>query len=228
MQVQMSAAVEDYLKAVFLESERVAGGRPSPLVTTTALAQRLGVSAASATNMIKKLDSLGLVCHVPYRGAELTLAGRRIALEVVRHHRLLETYLARELGVPWDEVHAEAEILEHVLSEGLEERIADHLGHPTLDPHGHPIPNRDLELPETSQRRLWEAVEGEQVVVERVSDAHPNGLRHLAEIGIIPGVRLRVLGRGPVEGPLYVALADPFESEPHALSRELARAVWVA
>jgi DtxR family transcriptional regulator, Mn-dependent transcriptional regulator len=193
-------------------------------VSTTSLSQRLGVSAASATNMLKKLDTLGLVSHVPYHGAELSDTGRKVALEVIRHHRLLETYLAEALGVPWDEVHAEAEILEHVLSEGLEERIADHLGHPTLDPHGHPIPGKDGTMPQTSERRLWDASIEEELTVERVSDAHPDALRYLADIGVRPGARIEVTGRGPVGGPLFVRVRGGSDE---ALSREVAEAVWV-
>jgi DtxR family transcriptional regulator, Mn-dependent transcriptional regulator len=222
----MSPAAQDYLKALYLECEPDSKADES-LVSTTTLSHRLGVSAASATNMLKKLDALGLVSHVPYHGAELSDNGRRVALEVIRHHRLLETYLAEALGVPWDEVHAEAEVLEHVLSEGLEERIAAHLGHPTLDPHGHPIPSRDGIVPRISERRLWDASIGERVLVERVSDAHPDGLRYLARIGIRPGTPLVVTGRGPVGGPLFV---EAPESGPHAqaLSREIAEAVWVS
>jgi DtxR family Mn-dependent transcriptional regulator len=222
----MSPAAQDYLKALYLESEPDSTAEES-LVSTTTLSQRLGVSAASATNMLKKLDALGLVSHVPYHGAELSDNGRRVALEVIRHHRLLETYLAEALGVPWDEVHAEAEVLEHVLSEGLEERIAAHLGHPTLDPHGHPIPSKDGIVPRISERRLWDVSIGERVLVERVSDAHPDGLRYLARIGIRPGAALVVTGRGPVGGPLFVEAPEP---GPHAqaLSREIAEAVWVS
>ena len=222
----MSPAAQDYLKALYLEGEPDSRADES-LVSTTTLSQRLGVSAASATNMLKKLDALGLVSHVPYHGAELSDNGRRVALEVIRHHRLLETYLAEALGVPWDEVHAEAEVLEHVLSEGLEERIAAHLGHPTLDPHGPPIPSKDGSVPRISERRLWDASIGERVLVERVSDAHPDGLRYLARIGIRPGTPLVVTGRGPVGGPLFV---EAPESGPpaQALSREIAEAVWVS
>jgi DtxR family transcriptional regulator, Mn-dependent transcriptional regulator len=223
---QTSSATQDYLKAIYQLAERPA--QPAPvLVSTTALAQRLDVSAASTTNMLKRLDQLGLVVHVPYHGARLTEKGRTVALEVVRHHRLLETYLAQALGVPWDEVHAEAEILEHVLSEELEERIAAHLGHPTLDPHGDPIPGRDLTVPDTLRMRLWDGPVGRPLVVERVSDAEPEALRYLAELGIGLGTVVEVAGRGPVGGPLFVKLPD--EVEPRiALSREIAEAIWVS
>ena len=136
-----SPAVEDYSKAIFsLQS------RSDEPVSTNALAERLGITPGSVSAMLKKLDELGLITHVPYRGVRLTADGRRLALEVIRHHRLLESFLAEALGMPWDRVHAEAEVLEHVLSEDLEELIAAKLGHPTVDPHGDPIPSADLEL----------------------------------------------------------------------------------
>jgi DtxR family Mn-dependent transcriptional regulator len=135
-----SASIEDYAKAIYSLEDR------HGVASTNALAERLGVTAPAVSSMVKKLDGLGYVTHVPYRGVRLTAEGRRVALEVVRHHRLLETYLYDELGVPLDEVHAEAEALEHVLSEELEERIAAKLGHPTHDPHGEPIPGADGEL----------------------------------------------------------------------------------
>ncbi|MDQ4145999.1 MAG: metal-dependent transcriptional regulator [Actinomycetota bacterium] len=221
---KQSAAVQDYLKAMYMLSM---DGPPEGTVSTQALAERLGVSAASATNMIKKLASLGLVEHLSYRGAALTEPGRKIALEVIRHHRLLETYLAEALGVPWDRVHAEAEVLEHVLSEDLEDRIAARLGNPTVDPHGHPIPDKDGTMPAVSGMRLWDASEGERVLVDRVSDAEADALRYLAELGIKPGSRLEVLGRGPVGGPLFVRI-DGGGDDMNALSKEISEVVWVA
>jgi DtxR family Mn-dependent transcriptional regulator len=195
------------------------------LASTTALASRLAVSAASATNMLKKLSSMGLVDLEPYHGAELTPAGRKIALEVIRHHRLLETYLAEALGVPWDKVHEEAEVLEHVLSEGLEDRIAALLGDPKVDPHGHPIPGKDGSIRDVPRRRLWDVGDG-HVLVDRVSDDEADALRYLDNIGLRPGTRLNVVGRGPVGGPLFVRV-DDMPEETHALSRELAEAIWV-
>jgi DtxR family transcriptional regulator, Mn-dependent transcriptional regulator len=218
MDERPSPAAQDYLKAVYLEGEDAR----TP-VTTSALAARLGVSAASATNMLKKLAAAGLVSHSPYRGADLTPEGRAIALEVIRHHRLLETYLAEALDVPWDEVHAEAEILEHVLSEALEARISERLGHPDFDPHGDPIPSTELEMPSVSGRPLWDVAKG-PVKVARVSDSHPGGLRYLADLGITVGAVIEVLGRGPVDGPLFVRIQERAQ----ALSRELATAIWVA
>ena len=218
-------AVQDYLKAIYMRS--VAAGDAAQPVPTNAVSDRLGVTAASATNMLKKLAGMGLVEHANYRGTVLTEPGRKIALEMIRHHRLLETYLAEALGVPWDQVHAEAEVLEHVLSEELEERIADRLGHPTTDPHGHPIPSKDGSMPDRSDRRLWEMDQGSRAAVDRVSDSEAEALRYLASIGIRPGAALEVVGRGPLAGPLYVKVTGD-EGNVHALSKELAEAVWVA
>jgi DtxR family Mn-dependent transcriptional regulator len=226
MTLAATPAVQDYVKTVYA----LEGGpdRAGESASTSAVAQRLGVSAASATNMLKKLDSLGLVEYVPYRGASLTEAGRKIALEVIRHHRLLETYLAEALGVPWDKVHDEAEVLEHALSEELEERIAAHLGHPTRDPHGHPIPAKDGSLPQPAAgepRKLWDVESGESVAVGHVPDGQPRTLRYFDEVGIRPGTRLGVVDRGPVAGPLFVRVDG--RDDVTALSRELAEAVWV-
>lgn len=220
-----TSAVQDYLKGLYMLGE--GAGRTDP-VTTNGIAQHLGVSAASATNMLKKLDGIGLVLHVPYRGVELTESGRKIALEVLRHHRLLETYLAEALGVPWDQVHAEAEVLEHVLSEELEERISARLGHPTADPHGHPIPSKELTSPPPPERTLWDAADGLSHTVDRVSDSDPEVLRYLGELGITPGARAEVRGRGPVGGPLFVRVERGGETTAEqAISKELAEAVWV-
>src|SRR6202142_515145 len=165
---ERTSAIEDYTKAIYaLES------RDGDSVSTNALAERLGVTAASASGMVKRLGELGLVEHRPYRGVSLTEEGRRVALEVMRHHRLLELYLADSLGVPWDRVHAEAEVLEHVLSEDLEELIAAKLGVPTVDPHGDPIPSADLELEERSTHSMESLRPGDEGVFVRVSDSDP-------------------------------------------------------
>ncbi|MFN2388313.1 MAG: metal-dependent transcriptional regulator [Actinomycetota bacterium] len=224
-----SPAAQDYLKALFMLESAGAGGRRSRRapVPTNAVAQRLGVSPASATNMLKRLDEAGLVAHSSYKGASLTASGRKIALEVVRHHRLIETYLAEALGVPWDEVHHEAEVLEHVLSEGLEDRIAARLGDPTVDPHGHPIPRRDGSMPPQSHRRLWDAAAGDRVEVDRVDDSHAEALRYLGGLGVRPGTVLEVVGCGPIGGPLFVRVGDAAGAE-MALSKEIAEAIWIA
>jgi len=217
-ETEFSPAVEDYAKAIFgLQTEL---GGP---VSTTGLADRLGVTPASASGMVKKLGELGLVEHRPYKGVELTPKGRRVALEVLRHHRLLEAYLASSLGVPWDRVHDEAEVLEHVLSEELEALIAAKLGHPTHDPHGDPIPSADLELAEETHACLASLEAGQRGVLVRVSDAEPEMLRYLAERGIAPGDAFEVIERQPFDGPLFVRFGDHV----HVLGGALARAMSV-
>ena len=173
--------------------------------------------------MLKRLDGLGLVAHVPYRGVRLTDPGRRIALDVLRRHRLLERFLTDELGVPWDRVHAEAEILEHVLSEELAERIAAKLGHPTHDPHGDPIPTLEGDIPDIETRALADLEAGEGGVLARVSDSNPDMLRYLANRGIAIGMKVKVHGREPFDGPLTVSL----DEREHVLGREIARAIRV-
>src|SRR6202795_3980574 len=211
-------AIEDYSKEIFaLES------RSDEPVSTNALAERLGITPGSVSAMLKRLDELGVTTHVPYRGVRLTADGRRIALEVVRHHRLLESYLAEALGMPWDRVHAEAEVLEHVLSDDLEELIAAKLGHPTVDPHGDPIPNADLEIEERATDRLESLQPGDEGRFVRVSDSDPEMLRYLADRGIAPGDRFIVRDRQPVGGPLFVA----FGEHEHAIGAQLARAMRV-
>jgi DtxR family Mn-dependent transcriptional regulator len=173
--------------------------------------------------MLKKLDELGLVTHEPYRGVRLTADGRRVALEVIRHHRLLERFLADALGMPWDRVHAEAEVLEHVLSDELEELIASKLGNPASDPHGDPIPSADLQLEERATRSMESLGRGDRGVFVRVSDADPEMLRYLAGCGISPGERFEVRDHQPFGGPLFVVFGD----HEHALGGRLAAAMRV-
>ena len=213
-------AVQDYAKAIYaLEQREDAGGA----VSTNALAERMGVTAASASSMVKRLDGLGLVTHVPYRGVQLTDAGTKVALEILRHHRLLELYLAESLGVPWDRVHDEAEVLEHVLSEELEELIAAKLGHPTHDPHGDPIPTRDGRIVEAASTPLNALEPGARGRFARVSDSDPEMLRYLGERGIAPGAEFEVIEKQPFDGPLFVRFGD----EVHVLGGDLARAMRV-
>ena len=214
----LSVAVQDYLKAIYtLES---AGER----VTTSALAQRMGVSAPSATAMTKRLDELGLVERLPYRGVALTDAGRRGALEVLRHHRLLERYLVDRLGLSLDEVHAEAELLEHALSEELEAKIDAELGFPTHDPHGDPIPDRELRVVSADHRTLLDLEPGTRASVSRVPDEDSDLLRYLGELGLVPGSDLELIAYAPFGGPVTVrtALGE------HAISRELADRIAAA
>jgi DtxR family transcriptional regulator, Mn-dependent transcriptional regulator len=212
-----SPAVEDYAKAIY------ALQHGEGAVSTTALAERLGVTAASASGMVRKLDEHGLVTHVPYKGVKLTEEGTRLALEVIRHHRLLELYLAESLGVPWDRVHEEAEVLEHVLSEELEALIAAKLGNPTHDPHGDPIPSVDLQMPDEETACLAELEPGATGTFVRVSDSDPEMLRYLSERKIAPGATVRVEDKQPFGGPLFVAIND----QAHVLGGRLAGAMRV-
>jgi DtxR family Mn-dependent transcriptional regulator len=208
-----SVAVEDYAKAIYA-LERRGGGA----VGTSALAERLGVSPASVTAMLKRMHEMKLVSHEPYRGVTLTATGEKVALEVMRHHRLLEAYLAEALGMPWDRVHDEAEVLEHYISEELEERIATALGDPPRDPHGDPIPDRELSLGAEQGVALFDLDPGETGTFSRVSDSDPAMLRYLAEQGIRPGAALRVVERQPFGGPLFVEV----EGARHAIGGDLA------
>lgn len=209
-------AVEDYLKAIY----EVGRGEPA---STSALAERLGVSPASVSGMLKKLVGLHLVAHEPYRGVLLTEAGRRIALEVIRHHRLIELYLHEALGVPWDRVHDEAERMEHVLSEDLEARIDAALGHPTTDPHGAPIPSADLTLDPHEHVPLAELVAGQAAVVAEVEDRDPALLRYAGELGLYPQTPLEVTAVAPFEGPLTVRV----EGEERTIGRRAAESIYV-
>ena len=213
-------AVQDYLKAIYKLQRR---GRPVP---TTAIAERLGLSSAAVSKMLRHLAALRLVEHNRYQGAELTAAGEKIALEVIRHHRLLELYLVEALGLPWDRVDAEAEVLEHVLSEEVEERIAALLGHPTRDPHGDPIPGRDGSVDDRARGSLAEVPAGGQARVARVPDRDPRLLRYLAAIGLVPGAGVRVVRREPLDGPLHIRVGDA--PAQHVIARDLAERVAVS
>jgi DtxR family transcriptional regulator, Mn-dependent transcriptional regulator len=213
----VSAAVEDYAKAIYELEMRE--GRAQ----TNALAERIGVTAPSVSSMVKRLAEMGLVSYSRYYGARLTEKGRRLALEVIRHHRLLELFLVEELGMSWDQVHAEAEALEHVLSEQVEERIAARLGEPVVDPHGDPIPTVTLEIEERETRSLQSLETGERAVFTRVSDSDPAMLCFLAERGISPGDWLEVVDKQPFDGPLFVR----FSGEVEVLGGDLARAMRV-
>jgi DtxR family Mn-dependent transcriptional regulator len=203
---EVSNAVQDYAKAIWSIAQR----SDAP-VSTSALADRLHVSPASASAMVKRLESLGLASREPYHGVRLTRAGERVALEVLR------------LGMPWDRVHEEAEKLEHAISPELSELIAAKLGNPTHDPHGDPIPTRDGEIDESPTRALADLRPGERGVFSRVSDSNPDMLRYLSERGIAPGDELELAGREPFGGPLTVRA----NGREHALGDQLARAMRV-
>src|SRR5215213_2906578 len=213
-----SEAVEDYAKAIYGLQHQEGGP-----VSTSALAERLGVAPSSVTAMLKRLDELRLVRYEPYHGVTLTAAGERVALEVIRHHRLLEAFLADALQMPWDRVHDEAEVLEHYISEDLERRIAEKLGNPSLDPHGDPIPTPDLAMAADRTTALDRLSVGDVATFSRVSDSDPEMLRYLAERGIRPGVRLRVMDLQPFGGPVFVEVGG----REHALGGDLAQKMRV-
>ena len=214
-----TVAVQDYAKAIYTLETRFG------TASTTELAALLDVRPASVSGMLRKLQAIGLVEHERYRGVRLTEAGKQVALEVIRHHRLLELFLVESLGMSWDEVHAEAEVLEHALSEELEDLISAKLGHPTVDPHGDPIPTRELRLDDASNVFLYDLEPSPGVYLRfvRVSDADPAMLRFLAERGITPGVELELVERQPFDGPVSVRMGD----EVHVLGAVIARAMCV-
>jgi DtxR family Mn-dependent transcriptional regulator len=213
----LSPAIQDYVKEIFkLQADT---GRAA----TSALAKRLGVAPPSVTAMLKKLAALGLAQHEPYRGAVLTARGEAIAIEMIRHHRLLEQYLSATLGLGLDEVHAEADRLEHVLSEKLEARIDESLGFPTHDPHGDPIPDSRLRLAAGTVTTLASLEPGQSATVRRVPDGDADLLRYLAELGLVPGETVAVSAAEPFGGPLTVRAGG---SE-RPISRELAARIGV-
>jgi DtxR family transcriptional regulator, Mn-dependent transcriptional regulator len=212
----VSESAQDYLKAIW-KLER------SGDMSTSALAESLGVAPASATAMLKKLATLGLVVHERYRGATLTPAGERMALEVVRHHRLLELYLMEALGLSWDQVHEEAEKLEHHLSDELEARIDQALGFPTRDPHGDPIPSPELLLARDELTCLSDLEAGSMTVVRRVPDSDPELLRYLASLGLVPAEEVTVVEQAPFDGPVTVEV----RGNRHAIGRSLAAQIEV-
>lgn len=210
-------ATQDYLKAIYKL------GQTGVAVTTNAIADRMGVAPASVTKMVKRLAEQGLLTHTPYYGVRLTHRGARAALEVIRHHRLLELYLTRQLGVPIEEAHGEAERLEHALSESLERRIALVLGDPRSDPHGDPIPSVDGKMDEQVHPSLSDAPPGCSFVVARVSDSDPARLRWIASLGLLPGARIRVLLRAP-DGAVSLQIAS---GPACRIPRRVARGVFV-
>ncbi len=213
----LTSAHEDYLKAIYvLKSRGVA-------VSNSALAQRLAVAPASATNMVKKLADLGLVTYTPYQDIDVTEAGAKIALEILRHHRLLELYLYNKLNLPWDQVHAEAEKLEHVISEALEDAMAAALDNPTVDPHGDPIPSKDGHVPPPSGIPLSSAELRRPYRIVRVLLQEPERLVYLGAMHLYPNTEVTVLKRAPFSGPLLIEV----DGEHHALAYELAEVLMV-
>ena len=202
MSLGLSQSIEDYLKAIYVLEHEGAGA------TTNNIAEALSVSSASVTNMLKKLSTMKLINHKSYRGAELTKAGEKIALEIIRHHRLLELYLKEMMGYSWDEVHDEAEKLEHHISEQFEDKIAELLNNPTHDPHGDPIPTKDGQVPEMASLAITDAEINKAYLIGRVKDQDPELLRYLEKTGILPGVKLTILEKAPFNGPIRVKIED--------------------
>ncbi len=212
----LSESLQDYLKEIYkLEEEN---GR----ATTSAIADRMGVAASSATAVLKRLTAMGLVRHERYHGAVLTPAGKKVAIEVIRHHRLLEQYLAETLGLELDAVHAEADRLEHVLSEEVEARIDESLGYPTHDPHGDPIPDANLELAPSNLRTLASLEPGEEATIRRIPD-ESGVLRYLSDLLLVPGTSVKLFARAPFGGPLTIQVGRTR----HAISEELALRIGV-
>jgi DtxR family Mn-dependent transcriptional regulator len=214
----LSQSVEDYLKAIYkLQS-------PEKGATTSSISNALDVSSASATNMVKRLAEMGLVDYESYKGAKLTDAGRNVALEIIRHHRLLELYLLEVMGYSWDEVHDEAEKLEHHISERFEDKIAELLDDPTHDPHGDPIPTKDGIMPELDEWSLAKANIHQAYMIARVKDQDPERLRYLEKEGLLPGARVEVKKREPFDGPVILLVED----HEKVIGHDLASTIFIA
>jgi len=222
----VTRAVEDYLKAIYKLQQ---AGAPA---TTNAIADSMGLRAASVTAMLKHLTKQGMAVYTPYRGAALTEQGQTAALRTIRRHRLIELYLHQHLGVPWDRVHDEAERLEHVISPYLEERIDAALGHPQFDPHGDPIPTSTGVLPVQDLVPLAELPLNTPSVVRRISDDNPDLLRYVASLGLVPDATIRVTARSPFDGPIFVEVIAQGETETtptqQVVGAEVARNVYVS
>lgn len=213
-----SEAIEDFLKAVYLLQQE------HDPVQTSVLADALSITAPSTTEMAKKLARAKLVWHEPYRGIRLTPAGQRIALEIVRHHRLIELFLVETLGYAWDEVHDEAERLEHAMSDRLAERIAEYLGDPRFDPHGDPIPSPQGDVQELALTPLSEWPLDTPGVVTRLLNQAPDLLRYLSDKGLILGATVEVVRRDPFEGPVTLRISG----DEQAISPHIAQYVLLA
>jgi len=214
----LTRSVEDYLKAIYRLSPQ---GRTA---STSEIAQRLELSPASVSGMVKRLSEQGLLEHVPYKGVQLTADGRRAALRMLRRHRLIEAYLVAFLGYTWDTVHAEAERLEHAVSDVLVERIAAVLGNPTVDPHGDPIPTPDGDIHEPVSIPLSDVPAGRSVEIRQVEESQPDRLRYIASVGLRPGVQVTVLDRQPFHGPITIEVGG----EIHVIGSELGQVVRCA
>ena len=214
-----TSTVEDYLKCIYREER----GSPGELVSTGRIAVALKVSPGTVTAMMKTLTDSGLVVYTPYMGVKLTEAGLKLATHVLRRHRLIELFLVKVMKMDWSEVHQDAEVLEHAVSERLIARMDEMLGRPVADPHGDPIPTKDGQVSEDEISSLWEAPEGQTLRIQRVSDRNSEVLRHLASLRIYPQVQFALLKKAPFNGPVHIRL----EGKEHILSEELARQIFV-
>ena len=217
-QESLTRSVEDYLKAIYRLSPE---GRPA---STSDIATLLELSPASVSGMVKRLSEQGLLEHAPYKGVQLTAEGRRAALRMVRRHRLIEAYLVATLGYSWDTVHDEAERLEHAVSDTLVERMAAVLGHPTVDPHGDPIPAEDGSIDEPDFVRLADVSPGQTVELRRVSESQPDRLRYIASVGLTPGAAVTVMERQPFQGPITIQASG----RTHVIGHELGQVLLCA
>ena len=213
----LSQSIEDYLKVIY-EIQSTEGK-----VTTNSLSGKLGIAPASVTGMLKKLSAKKLVTHKKYQGVKLTDSGEKIALEVIRHHRLIELYLKEALGVPWDKVHEEAEKWEHVISEDIEDRMDEFLGHPTSDPHGSPIPDRNGKIIERKCSCLADLEPGHKAVIAEVSDHDPSMLRYLGKMGFYPETKITIDSVEPFNGPMKINIKNKVQ----ILGRDVAKHITV-
>ncbi|MDR6988934.1 DtxR family Mn-dependent transcriptional regulator [Paenarthrobacter nitroguajacolicus] len=217
-----SSSIEDYVKVIYSFTE----WQDKP-ITSSQLAQRLGVANSSVSEMVRKLKDQGLVDHQPYSAIRLTPAGMRLALAMVRRHRLIETYLVEELGYSWDEVHDEAEMLEHAVSDTFIERMSAKLGHPARDPHGDPIPSADGSVDLPHAYRMIELDQGHSGRITRISDENPDLLRYLAAEEIALDAPVEVVGRKPFGGALVVRIGSGSQGREFDLADEVTSALWV-
>ena len=218
---ELAPRISDCLKVIYAMQER------GQKVSTSAVSERLGVSDATVTMLFKDFATAGWVEHTPYRGVRLTPLGERKAMEVIRHHRLLELYLARELGYSWDKVHDEADKLEHVISEEFEDKLDALLGHPTIDPHGDPIPSKDGVVVVRKGQTLQQLHEGQTALILRVNDQDPDKLRYLGTLGMYPETRVELVYRAPFGGPLRILVGEQSQQVEHIVGPELAEHILV-
>lgn len=219
---ELTPRISDCLKVIYAMQER------GQKVSTSAVSEQLRVSDATATMLFKDFAAAGWVEHVPYHGVRLTALGERKAIEVIRHHRLLELYLARELGYSWDKVHAEADKLEHVISEEFEDKVDALLGYPTVDPHGDPIPSKEGVIAARPGQSLSEMQEGNAAYIVRINDQDSEKLCYLGRLGLYPETRIQLLERAPFGGPLHIRVGEPPTQTEHMLGAELAEQIMVS